>query len=51
MTTAAHHDPYILPMPTPDTPVVLPHLVLPMHAHINGRYADWIWPLAAGRAD
>lgn len=47
MTTAAHHDPYILPMPTPDTPVVLPHLALPMHAHINGRYADWIWPLAA----
>lgn len=34
-------------MPTPDTPIVLPHRVLPMHAHINGRYADWIWPLAA----
>lgn len=48
MSTAAPDlDPYLLPLPAPDSPVVLPHLADPMHAHFNGRYADLVWPLAA----
>jgi integrase len=47
MTTAPDIDPYLLPLPTPASPVVLPHLVRPLHAHLNGRYADPVWPLAA----
>jgi hypothetical protein len=46
MTAAADLDPYLLPLPAPGTPVVLPHLVVSMHAHLNGRYADPVWPLA-----
>ncbi|MFE7577110.1 integrase [Streptomyces sp. NPDC057521] len=46
MTTAVESDPYILPLPGPDTPVVLPHRALPLHAHLNARYAAADWPLA-----
>jgi len=47
MTSAPELDPYLLPLPTLGSPIVLPHLVNPMHAHINGRFADLDWPLAA----
>ena len=46
MTAAPDLDPYLLPLPTPASPVVLPHLASSLHAHLNGRYADPIWPLA-----
>jgi hypothetical protein len=46
MTAAADLDPYLLPLPAPGSPVVLPHLATPLHAHLNGRYADPVWPLA-----
>ena len=46
MTAAPDLDPYLLPLPTPASPVVLPHLASPMHAHLNGRYANPVWPLA-----
>ena len=46
MTTAPDLDPYLLPMPTPASPVVLPHLACAVHAHLNGRYCDPVWPLA-----
>ena len=46
MTTAPDLDPYLLPMPTPASPVVLPHLACAVHAHLNGRYRDPVWPLA-----
>lgn len=48
MTTAAHldRDPYLLPLPSTDTPVVAEHLVVPEHAHLNARYSDLVWPLA-----
>ena len=46
MTAAPGFDPYLLPLPTPASPVVLPHLASSPHAHLNGRYADPVWPLA-----
>ena len=46
MTAALDFDPYLLPLPAPASPVVLPHLASPLHAHLNGRYADPVWPLA-----
>lgn len=46
MTAAPDLDPYLLPMPGPASPVVLPHLACAMHAHLNGRYRDPVWPLA-----
>jgi len=46
MTAAADLDPYLLPLPTPGSPVVLPHLATSLHAYLNGRYADPVWPLA-----
>jgi len=46
MTTAPDFDPYLLPLPTPGSPVVAPHLASSLHAHLNGRYADPVWPLA-----
>jgi hypothetical protein len=46
MTTAPDLDPYLLPMPTPASPVVLPHLACAVHAHLNGRYCHPVWPLA-----
>ena len=37
-------DPFILPLPFPTTPVVLPHLVTSaLTAHLNGPYAAMIW--------
>jgi len=46
MTAAPDFDPYLLPLPTPASPVVLPHLASSLHANLNGRYADPVWPLA-----
>ena len=46
MTAAPDLDPYLLPLPAPASPVVLPHLATSLHAHLNGRYADPVWPLA-----
>ncbi|HWO58947.1 MAG TPA: integrase [Umezawaea sp.] len=46
MSTAPELDPYLLPLPTPHSPVVLPHLTTALHAHFNARYADPIWPLS-----
>jgi hypothetical protein len=46
MTTAPDLDPYLLPLPAPASPVVLPHRAASLHAHLNGRYADPVWPLA-----
>jgi integrase len=46
MTAAPDLDPYLLPLPTPGTPVILPHLVVSIHARLNGRYADPAWSLA-----
>ena len=37
---------YLLPLPTRTSPVVLPHLASSLHAHLNGRYANPVWPLA-----
>jgi hypothetical protein len=39
-TVARHLDPYVLPLPTPASPVVLPRLAGTLHAHLNGRFAD-----------
>ena len=39
-------DPYLLPLPSPCSPVVAAHLTASMHAHLNGRFADQDWPLA-----
>ncbi|MFJ2770276.1 hypothetical protein [Streptomyces sp. NPDC087300] len=47
MTTAAEVDIYLLPEPTPGTPVILDRYVRAMHAEINGRFEDPVWPLAA----
>ncbi len=46
MTAAEDFDPYLLPLPTPASPVVAPHLASPLHAHLNDRYGDPVWPLA-----
>ncbi len=46
MTAALDLDPYLLPLPAPDSPVVIPHRATSLHAHLNGRYADPAWPLA-----
>ena len=46
MTVAPDIDPYLLPLPTPASPVVLPHLAVAVHAVLNGRYADQVWSLA-----
>ena len=46
MTATAEPDPYLLPLPTPASPVVLPHRAGALHAHLNGRYAtrSGRWP-------
>ncbi|MER5783980.1 integrase [Streptomyces mobaraensis] len=44
--TAADLDPYLLPMPGPATPVVADHLTAAVHAYLNARYHDRVWPLA-----
>ena len=46
MTAAEDFDPFLLPLPAPASPVVAPHLASPLHAHLNGRYGDPVWPLA-----
>lgn len=46
-TPATETDPYLLPLPSPTSPVVLPHHVNALHAHLNARYADPAWPLAS----
>jgi integrase len=46
MTSVAEHDPYLLAMPGPHSPVVGPELVKPIHAHLNSRYRDPVWSLA-----
>ena len=46
-TPATETDPYLLPLPSPASPVVLPQHVNPLHAHLNARYADPAWPLAS----
>lgn len=46
MTTALEPDPYLLPMPSPDSPVASDHLVKRIHAHLNSRYRDPVWSVA-----
>ncbi|WP_024754433.1 hypothetical protein [Streptomyces exfoliatus] len=48
MTTAltAADDPYLLPVPTANSPVVLPQWISAANRHRNGRYRDMVWPLA-----
>ncbi|WP_323183384.1 hypothetical protein [Streptomyces sp. NBC_00091] len=43
---AAQYDPYVLPLPTPQTPVVLPQWISAGNTHSNSRYCDAVWPLA-----
>ncbi|MFE1876794.1 hypothetical protein ACFW9N_39070 [Streptomyces sp. NPDC059496] len=43
---AAAEDPYVLPMPTPDSLVVLPQWIRPGNVHPNSRYEDLVWFLA-----
>ncbi|MEV5497669.1 hypothetical protein AB0M50_19960 [Nonomuraea fuscirosea] len=47
MTRAPDLDPYRLPLPGPDTPIVLPHLAAAEHAHLNDCFNAPVWPLAA----
>jgi hypothetical protein len=37
--------PHLLPVPTPNSPVVLPQWISPGNANPNGRYQESIWPL------
>jgi integrase len=46
VSAAPDFDPYLLPLPAPGSPVVLPHLAGSLNAHLNGRYADPVWSLA-----
>ncbi|MFB7294013.1 integrase [Actinacidiphila glaucinigra] len=47
MTTApAEADSYVLPLPGPDTSVVLPQWISRGNTHPNARYRDPVWPLA-----
>jgi integrase len=46
VTAAPDFDPYLLPLPAPGSPVILPHLAKSLNAHLNGRYADPAWSLA-----
>jgi integrase len=39
-------DPYVLPLPSPVSRVITPPYVVAVHAHLNARYADPVWPLA-----
>ncbi|MFF9051556.1 integrase [Streptomyces erythrochromogenes] len=43
---SAEYDPYILAMPGPDSPVVLPEWISPGNTHYNARYREPVWPLA-----
>ncbi len=42
----AELDPYVLSMPSPDSPVVLPEWISPGNTHPNSRYQDLIWSVA-----
>lgn len=42
---AVENDPYVLPLPGPDTPVVLAEWISPGNTHPNARYRDLVWPL------
>ncbi|GAA3084348.1 hypothetical protein GCM10017562_62600 [Streptomyces roseofulvus] len=48
MTAAqgADDDPYTLPMPTPETPVVLAKWISPGNTHPNSTYQEPVWSLA-----
>jgi hypothetical protein len=46
VTAPATDDPYVLPMPAGDTPVVLPRWISPGNLHPNSRYRDMVWSLA-----
>jgi hypothetical protein len=43
---AAEADPYVLPVPAPDSPVVLPRWIGPGNPHPVSRYRDLTWSLA-----
>ncbi|MGW9185987.1 integrase [Streptomyces rubiginosohelvolus] len=43
---AAENDPYVLALPGPDSPVVLPQWISPENTHANARYRAIVWPLA-----
>lgn len=44
--SAVAHDPYLLPVPSPAGPVVLPELITQGNQHPNSRYRDTRWSLA-----
>ena len=46
MTAVAELDPYRLPLPSPDTPVVPRDRLVARHAHLNARYDAATWQLA-----
>ncbi|MGW3460587.1 integrase [Streptomyces olivaceoviridis] len=43
---AIEDDPYLLPMPAPDSPVVLPKWINPGNTHLISRYQEDLWSLA-----
>ncbi|MGW3353490.1 hypothetical protein ACWDA3_60280 [Nonomuraea rubra] len=43
---ATEDDPYLLPMPSPDSPVVLPKWISPGNTHPVSRCQDGVWSLA-----
>ena len=45
MTAPAEHDPYLLPLPGTDTPVVRDDLIVGASNRSNARYSDPRWPL------
>jgi integrase len=45
-SAAVENDPHILPMPAPDSPVVLPRWISTDNTHPNSRYEDDAWSLA-----
>lgn len=46
MSVAAEDDPYALPLPTPDSLVILPRWIRPGNPHPNSRYREPAWSLA-----
>ncbi|MFJ5280322.1 integrase [Streptomyces parvulus] len=46
MTSLAEADPYVLSLPGPDSPAILPQWIKPGNVHANARYGSAIWPLA-----
>ncbi|GAA2293150.1 hypothetical protein [Streptomyces violaceusniger] len=45
LPVASDSDPYLLSIPTPDSPVVLPRWISSGNANPNGRYQEPVWPL------